>query len=117
MTTGQRAAACAISLIAEGKRKNGRWVRGSVPGDEADTSRSGSTDWPKRMAEAGTIADWSDEHSDLLIAVRDGVVALDAALARLLEGLRVLALHPEYHDYVSSHPPRPTVARWERRST
>lgn len=28
---------------------------------------------------AGTVADWSDEHGDLLIAVRDGLVALDAA--------------------------------------
>jgi hypothetical protein len=77
MTTGQRAAACAISLIAEGKRRNGRWARGSVP-EAGASSESGSSDWPKRMAEVGMVADWSND-DDLLVAVRDGRVALDAA--------------------------------------
>lgn len=78
MSTGQKAAACALSLITEGKRKDGRWARGSVPGDEGDTSGSGSSDWPKRMAEAGFVADWSED-SDLLLGVRDNRIALDAA--------------------------------------
>jgi len=78
MTTGQRAAACALSLIAEGKREDGRWLRGSVPGDEEDSYGSVSKGWIIRMAEAGFVADWSTE-ADLLIAVRDGHIALDAA--------------------------------------
>jgi hypothetical protein len=79
MTTGQRAAACAISLIAEGKRRNGRWARGSVPGDGGDTSKNRSSDpWAESMAKAGVVADWSND-DDLLVAVRDGRVALDAA--------------------------------------
>jgi hypothetical protein len=78
MTTGQKAASCALSLIAEGKRKDGRWARGSVPEVEGDTSGSGSTDWAKRMAEAGFIADWSKQ-LDLIVAVRDGLQSLDAA--------------------------------------
>ena len=41
MTTGQRAAACALSLIAEGKRRDGRWARGSVPDDDGDTQEIG----------------------------------------------------------------------------
>ena len=80
MTTGQRAAACAISLIAEGKRRNGRWARGSVPGDEADKGGSSliSEPWKRAMSEVGMVADWSNG-DDLLVAVRDGRVALDAA--------------------------------------
>lgn len=76
MTTGQRAAACAISLVAEGKRNDGRWVRGSVPQAEGDTSKSGSKDWPQRMAEAGFVHDWIP---DALLAVRDGTLLLGDA--------------------------------------
>jgi hypothetical protein len=80
MTTGQRAAACAISLIAEGKRRNGRWARGSVPGDGGDNteSRITSNTWADAMRQVGTVADWSND-DDLLVAVRDGRVALDGA--------------------------------------
>lgn len=78
LTTGQRAAACALSLLAEGKRAGGRWARGSVPGDDGATSESGTSDWPQRMAEAGVVADWSND-LDLLLSVRDGRTALDAA--------------------------------------
>lgn len=77
LTTGQRAAACALSLLAEGKRKDGRWARGSVPGDEVDSTDSRNT-WQAAMTQAGVIADWSDE-LDLLLSVRDGRTALDAA--------------------------------------
>jgi len=56
LTTGQRAAACALSLIAEGKRKDGRWTRGSVPGDEGDTRESTSNQrWADVMAQAGVF--------------------------------------------------------------
>jgi len=77
MTTGQRAAACALSLIAEGKRRDGRWEWGSVVVEE--TTFHGSVEsWKSRMNQAGFIADWSTD-LDLLIAVRDGHLALDAA--------------------------------------
>lgn len=79
MTTGQRAASAALSLIAEGKRVNGRWARGSVPADDdGDTQEFLSRQWNNAMAEAGVIADWSND-LDLLLSVRDGKVALDAA--------------------------------------
>jgi hypothetical protein len=84
MTTGQRAASCAISLIGEGKRRNGRWVRGSVPSDPTDDqegrtlgSQSTST-WPVAMSQAGFVADWSDD-GDLITSVMQGTTALDAA--------------------------------------
>ena len=78
MSTGQKAASCALSLIAEGKRKDGRWARGSVPGDEGDIGGSATSDWQHRMKEAGFVADWSED-LDLLLGVRDGRIALDAA--------------------------------------
>lgn len=80
MTTGQRAASAALSLIAEGKRVNGRWARGSVPTDD-DGATCKSTSWIEAMAHAGVIADWSHD-LDLLLLVRDGSVALDAAYKR-----------------------------------
>jgi hypothetical protein len=78
LTTGQRAASYALSLIGEGKRANGRWARGSITGDDGDTCGSASKDWAFRMAQAGVIADWSTDN-DLIVAVRDGDIALDAA--------------------------------------
>ena len=57
-STGARAASVALVLNAEGKRKNYRWERGSVPdAGDGDTSRSSSNAWPKAMAEAGTVLD------------------------------------------------------------
>ena len=78
LTTGQRAASCALSLIGEGKRANGRWARGSVTGDDGDKRSSSLTSWAKSMELAGAIADWSTDN-DLIVAVRDGDIALDAA--------------------------------------
>lgn len=79
MSTGQKAASCALSLIAEGKRKDGRWARGSVPGDEGDNPRSWVSDaWGEAMRQAGFVGDWSED-LDLLLGVRDGRIALDAA--------------------------------------
>lgn len=77
MSTGQKAVSCALSLIAEGKRKDGRWARGSVPGDDGDSTDSRNT-WQAAMTQAGFVADWS-ENLDLLLGVRDGRIALDAA--------------------------------------
>lgn len=90
MSTGQKAAAYAFSLIAEGKRhpgelvdgqwKAGRWARGSVPKDDDDKRSSSHNDvWRKALEQAGFVADWSNDDMDLLAAVRDGRMALDAA--------------------------------------
>lgn len=78
LTTGQRAASYALSLIGEGKRVNGRWARGSVTGDDGDNPESGNKTWTNSMTQAGVIADWSVDN-DLIVAVRDGDIALDAA--------------------------------------
>ena len=91
MTTGQKAAACAVSLIAQGKRhpgelidgdwKAGRWARGSVPGDDDGGIRESTNTqrWRDAMSQAGFVADWSNDDMDLLASVRDGRMALDAA--------------------------------------
>jgi hypothetical protein len=79
MTTGQKAAACALSLLAEGKRKDGRWARGSVPNEAEDNPRSWvSSGWEEAMRRAGFVLDWSED-LDLIASVRDGKTALDAA--------------------------------------
>jgi hypothetical protein len=91
MTTGQKAASCAVSLIAQGKRhpgelidgdwKAGRWARGSVPGDDDGGIRESTNTqrWRDAMSQAGFVADWSNDDMDLLASVRDGRMALDAA--------------------------------------
>lgn len=71
MTTGARAMATAKVLAGAGRRKNGRWQRGAIA-----TSGSGSSDWDKRMAEAGSVIDYVPLEVDKVIA---GDVALDAA--------------------------------------
>lgn len=71
MTTGARAMATAKVLAEAGRRKNGRWQRGAIA-----TSGSGSSDWDKRMAEAGSVIDYVPLEVDKVIA---GDVALDAA--------------------------------------
>lgn len=76
MTTGQRAASCAISLASEGKRSDGRWAYGSVPDADDENNGSVTSGWQQRMKEAGFILDWLPE---LLYDVRDGDIALDAA--------------------------------------
>lgn len=52
-STGSRAMSTALSLQADGLRKNGRWKRGSV-----DITGSGNSDWRNRMNEAGTVLDY-----------------------------------------------------------
>ena len=82
LTTGQRAASYALSLIGEGKRANGRWAHKAITGDSdgGDAKNDGSviSGWAQRMKQAGVIADWSVDN-DLIVAVRDGDIALDAA--------------------------------------
>ena len=74
MTTGARAMATALVLQAAGKRRNGRWARGSVP---TDSSGSGSSGWAQRMAEAGQVL---DRRPELGPEVVDGSIALSAAV-------------------------------------
>jgi hypothetical protein len=74
MSTGARAMATAMVLATIGKRRPGRWARGSVP----VTSGSGSNGWPQRMAEAGLVVDAGDH--GLCVRVITGELALDAAI-------------------------------------
>lgn len=70
--TGQSAMAAALVLQADGRRRNGRWVRGSV-----DTSNgSVTTSWKQRLNECGVILDHAPHLAE---KVRDGDLALDAA--------------------------------------
>jgi len=74
-STGARAASVALVLNAEGKRKNYRWERGSVP-DARDNRRSSDSGWEKAMQQAGTVLDRMPE---LLPEVAAGRISLDAA--------------------------------------
>jgi hypothetical protein len=75
MSTGARAMATAVVLAINGKRRNGRWVRGSVPA----IAGSGSNGWSQRMTEAGIVVDADDP--DLCRRVVGGEIALDTAVA------------------------------------
>lgn len=85
MTPPQKAAATARTL---GKkwRKEGRWLRGSVPGapgDEKDNSQLTNTDgqhWRDLMADAGLVLDIKEE---LLDEVIHGHLALDNAVQQV----------------------------------
>lgn len=70
-STGSRAMSTALSLQADGYRKNGRWKRGSV-----DNGESATTGWTHRIKEAGLVL---DEMPELAQSVIDGEVALDDA--------------------------------------
>lgn len=72
-STGSRAMSTALSLEHDGKRKNGRWERGSVNGESAITG------WAHRMKEAGLVLDLLP---DLAWEVVEGTVALDDAYRR-----------------------------------
>jgi hypothetical protein len=72
MTIGQRAMITAIALDSVGKRRNGRWTRGSVPA----SSGPGSNGWPQRMAEAGMVLDANPALADDVVA---GKVSLNYA--------------------------------------
>lgn len=71
--TGQSAMAAALVLQADGRRRNGRWVRGSV-----DTGNGTvTTSWKQRLNECGLILDHAPHLAE---KVRDGDLALDAAV-------------------------------------
>lgn len=79
-STGSRAMSTALSLEHDGKRKNGRWERGSIHGDntESRVSASGRT-WTDAMRQSGLVLDLLP---DLAWQVVDGTVALDDAYRR-----------------------------------
>ena len=75
----QRAMATALVLHQQGKRRDGRWQRGSVP---ADTRDSTSRRWADVMAQAGAVL---DEVPELAPAVVAGTTALDVAYGQATE--------------------------------
>lgn len=75
MSTGARAVAIAIMLKDAGRRRNGRWQRGSVP-KPPDTPESGSKAWHNQMHLAGRVL---DNAPDLAPSVIAGTTSLHAA--------------------------------------
>lgn len=75
LSTGQRAMAVAIGLVEAGKRRNGRFTRGSVPGDNRRASVTAAS-WQTQVQRAGVILDHAPELADVVLA---GDLALDAA--------------------------------------
>lgn len=74
-STGSRAMSTALSLQADGYRRNGRWKRGSV--DNGESSNRGEFGaWQFAMKCAGRVL---DELPELAQSVIDGEVALDDA--------------------------------------
>lgn len=72
MSTGARAMANALVLVADNRRKDGRWAYGAL----SELSESGQSDFRKRVNEAGIILDFKPDLAD---AVVSGGVTLDAA--------------------------------------
>lgn len=72
VSTGQKAMAVADDLAAQGKRKNGRWARGSI----SQTSDLSGDAWRVAMVQAGLVIDWRPDLTDDVIA---GSVTLNAA--------------------------------------
>lgn len=109
-TTGQQAMGRAIVAQAQGKRKAGRWERGTV-----GISGSGNTDgWAKRVAEAGYILDVAAKaramepgngitadnlavFGSLPEKVRDGEVSLDSAYKQSQQFESISSLAEEMH--------------------
>ena len=58
MSTGARAMSTALVLAADGRRENGRWVRGSV---DIATSGNSESRWRTAVSEAGTVLDFKPE--------------------------------------------------------
>ncbi|VEI13250.1 ParB N-terminal domain-containing protein [Trueperella bialowiezensis] len=72
MSTGARAMATALVLAEDGRRRNGRWTRGSI-----DITGSGnSSQWRQRLTEAGVVLDYTPHLANNIIT---GTLALDAA--------------------------------------
>lgn len=75
LSLGQRAMATAMELVESGKRKNGRFQRGSVPESPDNPSGLGHG-WREMVRQAGIILDWRE---DLGNEVLLGELGLDAA--------------------------------------
>lgn len=73
LSTGQRAMATAIGLVDAGLRENGRFKRGTVPGDNGGSS---VTAWSKSVQQAGVVLDHAPDLADRVLS---GELALDAA--------------------------------------
>ena len=59
VSTGQRAMCEALMLVADGKRKGGKWAYGSARNTQ-DSGLSSSA-WTEAMRQAGTILDYATE--------------------------------------------------------
>lgn len=73
MSTGARAMATALVLADDGRRENGRWMRGSV---DIGTSANSESSWQSRIKECGVVLDFKP---DLAEKVVSGDVALKDA--------------------------------------
>ena len=71
LRTGQRAMARAMALQQQGKRKSGRWLRGSI---SAEPTLSGG--WLTAMRQAGVVLDEMPNEAPAVLA---GTTKLDAA--------------------------------------
>jgi hypothetical protein len=71
LSTGQRAMARALALVEQGKRRNGRWSRGSV-----DISDSRNSNWRQSLAQAGVVLDETPGAARLVLS---GDLTLNAA--------------------------------------
>lgn len=78
LSTGQCAMVTAQMLVADGKRKDGRWLRGSVTGGDNVKSTLSPRAWQQAMRQAGTIM---DQRPDLAPMVVDGTLAISNAHA------------------------------------
>lgn len=68
MSTGARAMATALVLEADGRRKDGRWMRGSVRevGAIYESVNSDSS-WTVRLAECGVVLDFKPDLAPLVV--------------------------------------------------
>ena len=81
LSTGQRVMMAALTLRADGKRRNGKWERGAMPAPDHGSVNS----WQARMKEAGVIL---DHVPDLAADVAAGRTALSVAYRQAVAGRR-----------------------------
>src|SRR6476659_2495937 len=62
MNTGARAMATAVMLVADGRRQNGRWLRGTLDSEGSFDS------WKVAMRHAGVVLDVTPDIAPLVIA-------------------------------------------------
>ena len=99
LSTGQRAMAIALGLIAAGKREGGRFAYGAVtkaikaanPNDHSDSDDLGSTSLAVIVRKAAAVADADDVLAE---EVLDGETALDAAYATVTNRAEKKAAQP-----------------------